>query len=66
MVQCVYRGVTGFDFKIKIVNKIIFLSLKIVLAFTNSENPDESSRSSLFAKVGVTSIQRVKPIVLHV
>ena len=40
MVQCIYRGVTGYIFRIKIV----FLSLSIGLVFANSADPDEMSQ----------------------
>ena len=37
MVHCIYPGVTGYNFLVKIV----FLSLKIVFALANSVDSDE-------------------------
>ena len=44
MVHCIYQGVTGYNFQIKIV----FLSLMIVLVLGNSADPDEMLQYASF------------------
>ena len=44
MVCCIYCGVTGYHFQVKIV----FLSLKIVFGLANSVDPDEMPHNVAF------------------
>ena len=52
---------TGYDFQIKLV----LLFLKIFFVLTNSVDPDEMPHVCKSTRLGVTSIQRVKQMVLE-
>ena len=52
MVFCIYGGVTGCNFK----KKIVFLSLKTVFVLANSVDPDEMPHNAAF-HLGLTVSQ---------
>ena len=68
MVHCIYRGVTGYNFK----RKLCLLLFRLLFLFSNSEYSDEMLHCAAFhlglhclpkmhIHIGVTSIQRVNP-----